>query len=288
MTRHPVRRDADAPIGVFDSGVGGLTVLAALRDALPAEHLLYLGDTARVPYGSKTPASVTRYALQAAGALVDRGMKALVVACNTASAVALEPLTREFAPLPVFGVIEPGATAVVAASRRGRIAVIATEGTVRGGAYLRAILARAPQADVRSAAAPLLVALAEEGWTEGAVVDAVLSRYLDPLFADPDEAPDALVLGCTHFPVFRAAIAAHLGPQVAVVDSAATTATQVAVALAAAGLARPAAAGRGVARFLVTDGPERFARVGGVFLGTAVAADAVELVDLATLPGSSI
>lgn len=291
MSRHPVRRDADAPIGVFDSGVGGLTVLAALRAALPAEDLLYLGDTARVPYGSKTPASVTRYALQAAGALVDRGVKALVVACNTASAVALEALAQEFAPLPVFGVIEPGAAAAVAASRRGRIAVIATEGTVRGGAYPRAIRVRAPSAQVVSAAAPLLVALAEEAWTEGAVVDAVLARYLDPLFNAPGEfagadAPDALVLGCTHFPVFRGAIAARLGPAVAVVDSAATTAAEVAAKLAAAGLARPA--GRGTTAFLVTDGPERFARVGGVFLGAPVAPGAVELVDLAGATGSTM
>lgn len=287
MPGHPVRRDADAPIGVFDSGVGGLTVVAALRAALPHERLLYLGDTARVPYGSKTPESVVRYALQAASALVDRGVKALVVACNTASAVALAPLTREFAPLPVFGVIEPGASAAVAASARGRIAVIATEGTVRGGAYLAAITKRAPQATVVSAAAPLLVALAEEAWTEGTVVDAVLARYLDPLFAVAAP-PDALVLGCTHFPVFRQAIAARLGPTVSVVDSAATTAAEVAAALAGAGLARPAAAGAGPVRFLVTDGPARFARVGGVFLGAEVAAEAVELVDLAGVAGSTM
>jgi glutamate racemase len=210
-----------------------------------------------------------------------------VVACNTASAVALAPLTREFAPLPVFGVIEPGAAAAVAASASGRIAVIATEGTVRGDAYRRAILARAPQAAVVSAAAPLLVALAEEAWTEGEVVDAVLARYLDPLF-EVAVAPDALVLGCTHFPVFRRAIAAKLGGAVTVVDSAATTAAQVAVALAGAGLARPAAAGAGGMRFLVTDGPARFARVGGVFLGAEVAPDAVELVDLAGAPGSTM
>ncbi len=287
MPGHPVRRDAEAPIGVFDSGVGGLTVLAALRTALPTEHLLYLGDTARVPYGSKTPESVVRYALQAAGALVDRGVKALVIACNTASAVALAPLTREFSPLPVFGVIEPGATAAVAASTRGRIAVIATEGTVRGGAYSRAIHARAPQALVLSAAAPLLVALAEEGWTEGAVVDAVLARYLDPLFAVAAP-PDVLVLGCTHFPVFRQAIAARLGPMVVVVDSAATTAAEVATALASAALARPADAGPGRTHCIVTDGPERFARVGSVFLGSPVAPSEVELVDLAGASGSTM
>jgi len=285
MTGHPVRTDAAAPIGVFDSGVGGLTVLAALRARAPAEHLLYLGDTARVPYGTKSPQSVVRYALQASGALVDRGVKALVVACNTASSVALEALAAEFAPLPVFGVIAPGAAAAVAAARGGPIAVIGTEGTVRGGAYQRAIHALAPEATVVSQPCSMLVALAEEGWTEGAVVELTLARYLDPLFAVP-EPPTALVLGCTHFPVFRPALSALLGPKVALVDSAATSAAQVSAALAAAGLAR--GSGSGEARFLVTDGPLRFARVAGTFLGTPLEPDTIELVDLGTGDGATM
>lgn len=274
-------RDAEAPIGVFDSGVGGLTVLAALRAALPRERFVYLGDTARVPYGTKSPESVVRYSLQATGALVARGVKAVVVACNTASAVAIDPLRAAHAPLPVHGVIGPGARAAVAASRARRIAVIATEGTVRGGAYLRALRALDPQVAVSQQACALLVALAEEGWTSGKVVDDVLERYLDPLFGPGAPAaarPDALVLGCTHFPPFAAAIAARLGPAVAVVDSAATTAHEMAEHLAAAGLARRA--GEGSARFLVTDGPERFARVAATFLGHPLDPAEVETVDL--------
>lgn len=271
----------DAPIGVFDSGVGGLTVLRALRLALPRERFVYLGDTARVPYGTKSSDSVVRYSMQAIRALVEQGVKAVVIACNTASAVAIEPLRAAHAPLPVHGVIGPGARAAVAVSRARRIAVIATEGTVRGGAYLRAIHALDPGIEVRSQACALLVALAEEGWTSGKVVDDVLERYLDPLFGAAVPAaqrPDALVLGCTHFPPFATAIVARLGPGVAVVDSAATTAAEVADVLGATGLLRTA--GEGSMRFLVTDGPERFARVAGVFLGEPLDPKTVETVDL--------
>lgn len=275
------QRDADAPIGVFDSGVGGLTVLRALRTALPRERFVYLGDTARVPYGSKSPESVVRYSLQATGTLVACGVKAVVIACNTASAIALEPLRAAHAPLPVHGVIGPGARAAVAASRARRIAVIATEGTVRGGAYQRAIHALDPGIVVRQQACALLVALAEEGWTTGQVVEDVLERYLEPLFGTAvaaGERPDTIVLGCTHFPPFAAAIAARLGEGATVVDSAATTASEVASALAVAGLARRS--GEGGTRFLVTDGPERFARVAGVFLGQPLDPAAIETVDL--------
>jgi glutamate racemase len=270
---------AEAPIGVFDSGVGGLTVLAALRARLPQEHLLYLGDTARVPYGTKSPASVTRYALQAARALVDRGVKLLVIACNTASATALGRLAEEFSPMPVIGVIEPGAAAAVAATHAGRIAVIGTEGTIQGGAYQRAIHARRADAEVSAQACSVLVSLAEEGWTEGPIVDAVLTRYLAPLF-EARPRPDVLVLGCTHFPLFAAPIRAAVGDDVAVVDSAATAAHEVDASLVAHRLARRH--GEGDARFLVTDGPLRFARVASRFLGRELGADAVELIDIVT------
>ena len=228
-----------------------------------------------------------RYSLHATQALTARGVKALVIACNTASAVALGPLAAMLAPLPVFGVIEPGARAAIAASRRRRIAVIGTEGTVRGGAYARALHALDPTIAVSAQACALLVALAEEGWSDGAVVDAVLARYLDPLFGAAVASaarPDVLVLGCTHFPVFAAAIAARLGPAVTVVDSAATTAAEVATALSAAGLAR--AAGEGAVEFLVSDGPQRFARVAGMFLGAALDPDQVETVDLGSPPSA--
>ncbi|MBP6514724.1 MAG: glutamate racemase [Steroidobacteraceae bacterium] len=265
-------------IGVFDSGVGGLTVLRALRGALPAEDFIYLGDTARLPYGTKSRDTVVRYASQCAGVLAARGIKALVIACNTASAVGVDLLAQRLAPLPVIGVLEPGAEAAVRASRSGRIAVIATEGTVQGGAYQRAIAARRPDAVVSARACPLFVALAEEGWTDGPIVEAVAHRYLDGLFAAGPDRPDTLVLGCTHFPVLKGVIARVLGPDVTIVDSALTTAEVTARVLAQRDLAR--GEGIGTVTLLATDGPARFARVGSVFSGEPVFPDDVEVIDL--------
>lgn len=272
---------AFAPVGVFDSGVGGLTVLRALVEALPAEDYLYLGDTARLPYGTKSPDSIRRYALQAAGLLKARGVKCLVVACNTASAVALDALAAAFAPVPVLGVLEPGAAAACQATRSGRIAVIATESTVRGEAYQRSITRRLPSAVVTARPCPLFVALAEEGWTDGPIVEAVAHRYLDDLFANapPDRRPDTLVLGCTHFPVVAPTLKVVLGPGVAIVDSAATTAAVLARVLGERDLARPT--GGGSLQLLATDDAARFARVGGTFLGRVVDPAQVEIVDLA-------
>jgi glutamate racemase len=268
----------ELPIGVFDSGIGGLTVLKALMERLPHEDFLYLGDTARLPYGTKTAGTVERYALQAVDELTRRGVKAVVVACNTASAAALPALAAAHPELPVVGVIEPGAAAAVAASDSGRIAVIATEGTVRGGAYQREIIKRLPRAEVAAIPATLFVALAEEGWVRGEIAEGVARRYLAPLFAQGARPPDTLVLGCTHFPPLAAAIRAVVGPAVHVVDSAVTTAEALDQLLAGRGLA--ATTGAGKARFLVTDGEERFARVGPVFLGETIEAGAVERVDL--------
>lgn len=269
--------DSRLPIGVFDSGVGGLTVLRALRAALPAEDFLYLGDTARLPYGTKSPDTIGRYAMQAAEALARRGIKCLVVACNTASSIAIPALEARLAPVPVIGVIDPGAAAAVGSTRNGRVAVIATEATVRGGAYPRTIAALAPRVRVGQKACPLFVALAEEGWTDGPIVEAVTRRYLEPLFAG-EEAPDTLLLGCTHFPALLAPIRRVVGPQVTIVDSAETTATATANELARLGLRR--GDGIGSVRMMATDGPERFARVGSVFSGEPIAAAEVELVDL--------
>lgn len=278
--------DLAAPIGVFDSGVGGLTVLRALRAALPHESLLYLGDTARLPYGTKSPETVVRYAEQAARVLTRRGVKLLVIACNTASAVALDHLAEVFRPLPVVGVVEPGASAACRASKSGRIVVLATEGTVRGGAYERAIRARRPDAVVLQVPCSLFVALAEEGWVTGPIAEAIARRYLGAPLAELPGA-DCLVLGCTHFPVLRAAISAAAGPQVELIDSAETTAQAVAAVLASRGIARPPAAASAPAwtRFLATDAPARFARVGAVFFGAAPESHeeghhGVELVDL--------
>jgi glutamate racemase len=277
---------SSAPIGVFDSGVGGLTVLRALLDRLPGEDFVYLGDTARLPYGTKSPGSIRQYSLQAARLLHERGVKCLVVACNTASAIALDVLTREFDPVPVIGVLEPGAAAACRASRAGRIAVLATESTVRGGAYQAAITRRRPDAVVTARACPLFVALAEEGWTDGPIVEGVIHRYLDDIFVAGAAVvhPDTLVLGCTHFPVLAPMLGRVLGPRIVIVDSAATTAAALAGVLGAHGLARPPGDGPGTLTLLATDGAERFARVGGTFLGRPVEAGQVEIVDLGAYP----
>lgn len=267
----------ELPVGVFDSGIGGLSVLRALMERLPGERFLYLGDTARLPYGTKTAGTVERYALQAVDELTRRGVKAVVVACNTASAAALPALQAAHPELPVTGVIEPGASAAVSATRTGRIAVIATEGTVRGGAYQREILNRMPTARISAVPATLFVALAEEGWTSGEVAEAAARRYIDPLFSTPHP-PDALVLGCTHFPPLIDVIRPVCGTEVVIVDSAVTTAAALASMLQSRGL--DATQPSGGARFLVTDGEERFARVGPVFLGRAIDAASVERVDL--------
>ncbi len=266
----------DLPIGVFDSGVGGLTVLDAIRQALPYEHLVYLGDTARLPYGTKSPASIERYATQAAAKLVEQGIKLLVVACNTASAVALEALRKQMAPVPVIGVVEPGATAAVSAHSGGRHLVLATEATVRLRAYSKAVESLDPAAEVREEACEMLVALAEEGWSDGAIATAIVRRYLDETGGF---APDTIILGCTHFPLLRDTIAEVAGDDVVLVDSASTTAAVVRATLETSRALR-AGDEKGALRLLATDGATRFARVGGRFLGHRLTYQDVELVDL--------
>lgn len=267
----------DAPIGVFDSGVGGLTVLRALMAQMPAEHFVYLGDTARLPYGTKSGRTVVRYALQAAELFHRARVKCVVIACNTAASVALGELQARFGALPVIGVIEPGAQAACAASHSGHIAVIATERTVREGAYPQAIARRLPQARVVVRAAPLLVALAEEGLDEGPLAALAVQHYLGELFSASPH-PDTLLLGCTHFPLLCAAIEAAVPHGTHIVDSAVTTANAVQAQLRALGRVR--SGGRGAVRFFATDGAERFARIGSHFLARAIAADEVGIVDL--------
>ncbi len=267
---------SDAPIGIFDSGMGGLTVMRALIERLPNEHFVYLGDTARLPYGTKSADTVRRYAIQASHALVERRVKLVVVACNTAS-VSLPALREALAPLPVIGVIEPGAEAALAAVPGGPIAVIATEGTVKGGAYVRAIEARG-NAPVVQQACPLFVPMTEEGLTDGPIVEAIVHRYLDPLLATVPR-PKCLLLGCTHYPVLRGVIAKIAGQDVTLVDSAMTTAIAVEALLREHGLLRTGEA-KASRTFLATDAPDRFARVGEIFLGRPIDPGAVELVDL--------
>ncbi len=270
--------NTDLPIGIFDSGVGGLTVLKAIRTELPKEDLVYLGDTARLPYGTKSPISIERYATQATAKLQEQGIKLLVVACNTASAVALDALQQQMSPLPVIGVVDPGATAAVKARAGGSHLVLATEATVRLRAYHEAILSRDPGAIVREQACEMLVSLAEEGWTDGDIAERIIRRYLEEA-SDDGFTPDSIILGCTHFPLLKDAIRAVAVDEVTLVDSASTTAAFVRETLEADGACHRSDTA-GSLRFLATDGATRFARVGGHFLGEALAPDDVELVDL--------
>jgi glutamate racemase len=271
--------DAKAlPIGVFDSGVGGLTVLKALRNAMPNENLLYLGDTARLPYGTKSPASISRYACQAARLLQERDIKLLVVACNTASAVALDSLRDQMGSLPVVGVVEPGASAAVTARPGGRHLVLATEATVCLGAYKTALLGMDAGASVTELACELLVSLAEEGWNDGSIAESILLRYL----AELDEAarhPDSVILGCTHFPLLRDTFSAVFDDSVSIVDSASTTAAAVMRELEALSLSNDMS-DAGSMDLLATAGATRFARVGGQFLGHDLTYADIEVVDL--------
>ena len=266
------------PIGVFDSGVGGLTVLKALRETLPHEDLVYLGDTARLPYGTKSPDSISRYACQATAQLQRSDIKLLVVACNTASAVALEALRKQMHPLPVIGVVEPGATAAVEARPGARHLVLATEATVRLGAYREAILAKDPGAEVSELACELLVSLAEEGWNDGAIAESIVRRYLEDVDA-ASRHPDSVILGCTHFPLLRDTFASVFDAGTSIVDSASTTASAAKQLLTELALGNDQAAA-GALTLLATDGATRFARVGGQFLGQALTYKDVTLVDL--------
>lgn len=258
-----MRHGRHSAIGVFDSGVGGLTVLKALMERLPNESTVYLGDTARVPYGTKSGEVVTRYSLANANALLEYDIKMLVVACNTASAVAL-PALRERLPIPVVGVINPGAHVAAQTTKTNKVAVIGTPGTIASNAYQQALLREKPELQVSAQACPLFVPLAEEGWTEGDVPRLVAETYLGQgLLA---EGVDTLVLGCTHYPLLANVIHAVAGPSVTLVDSAKATADRVAEVLRERELTKLERST--VERhYLVTDTPARFLQVGARFLG---------------------
>jgi len=259
--RRPGMASRDDAIGIFDSGVGGLTVLHALLAALPREDLVYLGDTGRYPYGTKSAETVTRYSIENVDFLIAKGVKLLVVACNTASSVALDALAARY-PVPVIGVIEPGARAAAARTRNGRVGVIGTEGTIASGAYTAALRTLRPGLEIYTRPCPLLVALAEEGWVEGPIPRAVVETYLATL---KKSGIDTLVLGCTHYPLLKALIAEAMGERVVLIDSAEETARAVAELLGGQGLERQR--GAGSASFFVTDVPDRFVRIGQRFLG---------------------
>lgn len=274
MIANPTVRPAShRAIGVFDSGVGGLTVLKALRRRLPKESTIYLGDTARVPYGTKSAEAVRRYSLSNANWLFQNDIKLLVVACNTASAVAL-PQLQERLPIPVIGVIEPGAKAAAKASKSGQIGVIGTPSTIESGAYQRAIGQLRPGSTVIARSCPLFVPLAEEGWTTGEVPLAVARHYLSSL---AQSSLDTLVLGCTHYPLLRAVIAEALQNRLLLVDSAEATAEEVAALLRSRELLGGEAPVKH--RYWVTDTPRLFTRVGSNFLGeTIVSAEQVDVL----------
>lgn len=255
----------DRPIGVFDSGVGGLTVLRELVRMLPGERFFYLGDTARVPYGTKSKETVTRYSIEIANYLISRhDIKLLVVACNTASSLAL-PALRKIYKIPVVGMVDPCVRRAASLPRRNAIGVIGTSGTIRSGAYEQALHAAIPDARVICQPCPLLVSLAEEGWGEKPVTREVIAEYLAPFMDAP---PDALILGCTHYPVLKKPIRDILGDGTVLVDSGEEAARVVDTLVSETGMRREA--GVAETRILVTDDPERFVRVGEAFFGRAL------------------
>ncbi|HTL96680.1 MAG TPA: glutamate racemase [Gemmatimonadaceae bacterium] len=266
----PSQRD---PIGVFDSGIGGLTVVRELVRQLPHERIIYFGDTARVPYGPKSPDTVRRYSNEIATWLTEQNVKVIVVACNTATAHALEHLQRDF-PLPVIGVVQPGARAAVCATRNRRIGVIGTLGTINSGAYDRAIHAISHEAEVVAQACPLFVPLVEEGWLDTEATRLIAREYLRPFTSDHI---DTLVLGCTHYPLLKPMLAELVGRDVRLIDSAEETAAETCRVLTERDLVAPPGS-IGTHRFVASDAPDHFLRQGQRFLGAAI--DDVEKVTL--------
>jgi glutamate racemase len=262
-----------APVGVFDSGIGGLTVAHEVIRQLPHESVLYFGDTARVPYGPKSPDTVRRYSREIASFLQEQGVKSIVIACNTATAHALNLLRAEF-EMPVIGVVEPGARAAVAATKEGRIGVIGTVGTVKSGAYERAIRAIDSDVFITVRACPLFVPLVEEGWTDHEATRLIAHEYLEPLIAADI---DTLVLGCTHYPLLKPLLREVLGDDVRLIDSAEETAAETARTLAAADITAPGDADP-TYRFVASDDPLQFLQLGQRFLG-----DTIEGVEIRTL-----
>lgn len=267
------------PIGIFDSGIGGLTVLKEILNAMPGEDIIYLGDTARVPYGTKSVDTVTRYSFENARFLLKFDIKILIVACNTASAYCLPQLKKDL-PVPVVGVIEPGARKAVEVTKTKRVGVIGTEGTIRSGAYFDAIKAIAPSIAVFTQPCPLFVPLAEEGWTNNQIARLTAQTYLQEM---KKHWVDALILGCTHYPLLKGVIADVMGDNVALIDSGHEAAAEVARCLMDKNLLEVVSSGQSLRKFFVTDSPERFKLVGGKFMGTDLMD--VELVKPGSLDG---
>lgn len=268
---------AGLPIAVFDSGVGGLTVLRTLKEHLPQESFLYLGDMARVPYGTKSPSAVVHYTLGATKYLISQKIKLLVVACHTASTLALSALEQAFPNLPIVGMIEPGARAACAASRNGCIAVIATEATVKAQGYQKAVQQLGSPVQVMAQACSIFVALAEEGWVTGPIAESIARQYISPLFqAQPK--PDCLLLGCTHFPLLKESIQNVVGHETCIIDPAVETALTVKKILQQRSMTNLQSVENATSIFQVTDSPDRFAHVAGKFLTSPISSDQIKNV----------
>jgi glutamate racemase len=267
----------DRPIGVFDSGIGGLTVVKEIIRTMPSDSVVYFGDTARVPYGTKSPQTVTRFALESMHFLLRHDVKLMVVACNSASSVALEEISRR-CPLPVLGVINPGAVAAAAATRTGKVGVIGTNATVESGAYQRELRSLRGDIEVKAVACPLFVPFAEEGLTDHKATRLVAQEYLEPVI---EFGADVLVLGCTHYPLLRPVIQKVMGKSVKLIDSASETARLVKAVLESEGLVGD---GEGIQTLKVylSDVPRKFESIGTRFLGRPI--DSVECIDQTDLP----
>ncbi len=270
----------NASIGVFDSGIGGLTVLQSLSRVLVLESYVYIGDTARLPYGTKSKDTIIRYTESIVRILLQQKLKALVIACNTASTHALDAVKMMAPHIPVVGMIAPAAAAAVHRTKNRHIAVIGTTGTINSKAYDKAIAALAPDILVSARACQMLVALAEEGWHEGPIAEAILREYLDPLLKQ-EQAPDTLILGCTHFPVFEKSIRKLYGEALMLVNSGAEAAKVLQTQIEPSQVP-------GSMHFYVTDGPERFAASATLFFGKTIQPDQVQLFDIVDLSSRTV
>ena len=257
--------NSTSPIGIFDSGIGGLTVLKEICEELPEENTIYLGDTARVPFGIRSPETVTRYSFENTRFLSAKQIKILVIACNTASSVSLEAVRANF-PVPVVGVIEPGAKAAAAATRNRKVGVIGTEATVRSNSYTRAIRSLDSAIEVFSIPCPLFVPIVEEGWTDDVITEMVAERYLSSV---REKEIDTLVLGCTHYPLLKPVLSKVMGSDVRLIDSAIETAREIRGTLESLSLLNRTA-GQARHEFYVTDSPQKFLSVGERFLGRKI------------------
>jgi glutamate racemase len=253
------------PIGIFDSGIGGLTVLKEIHNRLPLERTVYLGDTARVPYGIRSPETVIRYSFENSRFLFSKNVKMIVIACNTASSVSLEPIRSSFS-IPVIGVIEPGAKAAVTATRNKKIGIIGTEATIRSDSYMKAIRRLDDSIEVFGIACPLFVPLVEEGWTDGRIAEMIAKEYLEDI---KDKEIDTLVLGCTHYPLLKNILSSVMGDSVSLIDSAIETAGEITSVLKSLSMLNTSG-DTGTGEFYVTDSPEKFRSVGERFLGKKI------------------